>query len=220
MQETMPEAPSAEGETAAGADASVDPRLGTVLDTYRLDALIGEGSVARVYLGTDRRGFQVAVKVLDSRFARDPRMRWRFFRDASIAEQLSHPAAMKFLRKDVTREGDPFLVMELIRGVHGAALMADGHSGLSAISVAYLGVAVADLLATAHARRILHRGVSPEAVVVTSTGRVRVTGFAAAFVADEQADQLSPDAITAPSAWRAPELTGRLSSPGDPRSDV
>lgn len=220
MQETTPGEPGADGANVPTPETSVDARLGTVLDTYRLDALIGEGAVSKVYLGTDRRGFQVAVKVLDSRFARDARMRWRFFRDASIAEQLTHPAAMKFLRKDVTREGDPFLVMELIRGVHGAALMADGHSGLSSISVAYLGRTVADLLAEAHARRILHRGVSPEAVVISSTGRIRLTGFAAAFVADEQADQLSPDAITAPSAWRAPELTGRLSSPGDPRSDV
>ena len=122
MMETTPDRLGAGGQPAEGGEATVDPRLGTVLDTYRLDALIGEGSVTRVYLGTDRRGAQVAVKVLDSRFARDPRMRWRFFRDASISEQISHPASLKYLRKDVTREGDPFVVVELIRGAHGAAL--------------------------------------------------------------------------------------------------
>ena len=88
MMETTPDRLGAGGQPAEGGEATVDPRLGTVLDTYRLDALIGEGSVTRVYLGTDRRGAQVAVKVLDSRFARDPRMRWRFFRDASISEQI------------------------------------------------------------------------------------------------------------------------------------
>ena len=220
MRETTPERLGSDEQTAEAGQAAVDPRLGTVLDTYRLDALIGEGAVSRVYLGTDRRGAQVAVKVLDSRFARDARMRWRFFRDASIAEQISHPASLKYLRKDVTREGDPFVVIELIRGAHGTALMRDGNTGLTATSVAYLGRTVADFLAEAHARRILHRSVSPDAIIITAAGRVRVTGFAAAFVADEQAEQTSPDSITAPSPWRAPELVGRCGTPGDPRSDV
>ena len=220
MMETTPDRLGPGGQPAEGGDATVDPRLGTVLDTYRLDALIGEGSATRVYLGTDRRGAQVAVKVLDSRHARDPRMRWRFFRDASISEQISHPASLKYLRKDVTREGDPFVVVELIRGAHGAAVIAEGSAGLSSTTVAYLGHMVADFLAASHARRILHRGVSPKCIVITNTGRLRVAGFAGAFVADEQAEQNSPDLITAPSAWRAPELVGLCATPGDPRSDV
>ncbi|NQW62965.1 MAG: protein kinase [Deltaproteobacteria bacterium] len=220
MRETTPDRLGTGGQPAEGGEATVDPRLGTVLDTYRLDALIGDGSITRVYLGTDRRGAQVAVKVLDSRHARDPRMRWRFFRDASISDQISHPASLKYLRKDVTREGDPFVVVELIRGAHGAAIISDGSAGLSAVTVAYLGHRAADFLAAAHARRILHRGVSPECIVITNTGRLRVTGFAGAFVAEEQAEQNSPDLITAPSAWRAPELVGLCATPGDPRSDV
>lgn len=220
MRETTPDRLAPGEQTAEAGAAAADARLGTVLDTYRIDALMGEGSISRVYLGTDRRGAQVAVKVLASRFARDARMRWRFFREATIAEQISHPAALKYLRKDVTREGDPFVVVELLRGAHGGLLMGDASAGMNSVSVAFIGRFVADFLVEAHARRILHRGLQPESVIISSSGRVRVTGFAGAFVADEQAEQRAPDLIAGPNAWRAPELVGRCTTPGDPRSDV
>src|SRR5262245_31793677 len=76
-------------------DVEVDereaPRLGTVLGSYRLVDLLGEGGMGQVYLAEHTRlGRKVALKLLRSEYASNPRAVKRFFTEARAVNQISH----------------------------------------------------------------------------------------------------------------------------------
>src|SRR5580700_8128509 len=92
-------------------------RVGVVLkEKWRLDALIGVGGMAAVYSAMHRNQKRVAIKMLLPELAHDAQVRERFVREGYAANTIEHPSALSVLDDDVSEDGLPFLVMELLDG--------------------------------------------------------------------------------------------------------
>ena len=106
-----------------GGSVSADDRdelTGTSLNgTYRVERVLGEGGMGRVYEARHARIAQkrVAVKVLHPEYARDRDSLARFQREAEAAASISHPNVVSVLDVDRTPQGMPYLVCEYLQGI-------------------------------------------------------------------------------------------------------
>lgn len=164
----------------------------TVAGRYRLDALLGGGSQALVYRGRhEAAGRDVAIKILRSSGARDPVVRERFLREARAANRIRHRNVVDVTDLGETRDGAPFLVMELLDGVPLSERLG---APWSPARVGWLAAEIARALAAGHALGVVHRDLSPENVVLLDGDRVKVVDFGLASVAGER--RLTGSAVT------------------------
>jgi serine/threonine protein kinase len=160
------------------------------------------------------------VKIMNSELARERTVRWRFFRAAAISERLSHPGVVRVLRKDVTREGEPFVVMELLRGTPLTSIVREAGGRLAPELLCYIGIEAAGLLAHAHEAGVVLRNVQPGSFFVTHTGQLKVMSLSGAWLHDDDAEVATVDEIVGPSPWRAPEIDGARGQAGPRSADV
>ena len=151
--------------------------LGDVLGgRYRLVELLGQGGMATIYRATDSQlGRDVAVKVLHREHGRDPDFVARFRQEAQAAAALSHPGIVGVYDFGTDDEG-PYLVMELVDGEDLASVLRR-NGPLPPRQAARLVAEVGRALNAAHERGIVHRDVKPANIMLTATGRVKVTDF-------------------------------------------
>src|SRR6185436_18594851 len=92
-------------------------RVGTLVrDKWTLVRLLGVGGMAAVYVGVHRIGRKDALKILHRDAARSKEVCLRFEREAQAVNRFRHPGAVEIRDIDVTEDGAPFLVMELLNG--------------------------------------------------------------------------------------------------------
>jgi serine/threonine-protein kinase len=129
---------------------------------WRLDALIGVGGMAAVYMATHRNGSMAALKILHDEVSLNKEVRERFLREAYIANKVNHPGTVRVLDDDKDEEGTPYIVMELLRGesVEGKATKAGGRLSV-AETLEILDQTLA-VLEAAHQQTIVHRDLKPE----------------------------------------------------------
>ncbi|EEP71853.1 serine/threonine protein kinase [Micromonospora sp. ATCC 39149] len=175
-------------------------------ERYRLIEQLGAGGMSVVWRGYDEvLGRQVAVKVLASRLASDRAFRHRLRAEAQAAARLCHPNITNVYDYGESEQVGltvPYVVMEL---VHGGPLSARlGRSGtLSWREAVTVGAEVSSALATAHARGVVHRDVTPGNVMLTSTG-VKVVDFGISALAGESEKGAEGTLLGTP-AYLAPE---------------
>ena len=151
--------------------------VGALGDQYEIETEIGRGGMAVVYRARDRRlDRAVAIKVLPPELAYDPAIRTRFTREAQTSAQLSHAHIVPIY--DVgDREGIAYFVMSLVTGGNLALHLAR-EPRLPIPEVRRLVCQVADALAYAHLRGVIHRDVKPDNILLDpETGRAMVTDF-------------------------------------------
>ena len=179
--------PTAPRRVAAAAPAprSANPVLGRVLrDRYELLSVIGRGSSGVVYRAVDRRRMHlsesarcVAVKLLNDDYAEPPGALAELEREFHQAQSLSHPNIVSVF--DLDRDGDAyFVVMELLDGelLSSILLKLEGRPMRREHAFAIVG-AVGSALAYAHGREMVHADLKPGAIMITSSGEVRVLDF-------------------------------------------
>lgn len=173
---------------------------------YRLIEQLGSGGMSVVWRGYDEvLGRQVAVKVLAARLASDRAFRHRIRVEAQAAARLCHPNITNVYDYGESERGGltvPYVVMELLDGGPLSARL--GRDGtLPWREAVTIGAAVASALATAHARGVVHRDVTPGNVMLTPTG-VKVVDFGISALAGER--EKSPDGtLLGTPAYLAPE---------------
>jgi serine/threonine-protein kinase len=144
---------------------------------YQVESEIGRGGMSVVYRARDiRLNRTVAIKVLPPELAYDPAIRTRFTREAQTSAQLSHAHIVPIY--DVgEREGIAYFVMALVSGGNLAALLArEPRQPID--EVRRLLCEIADALAYAHVRGVIHRDVKPDNVLIDAdSGRAIVTDF-------------------------------------------
>ncbi|GII88026.1 hypothetical protein Ssi03_60160 [Sphaerisporangium siamense] len=188
---------------------------------YRLIAPIGQGGMGTVWRAADELLRQeVAIKevLLPPELGAEHRaeLRERTLREARAAASLrSHPSIVTV--HDVVLEGgQPWIVMELVRGRSLDKIVREGGP-LPPARVAAAGRAVLDALGAAHAAGILHRDVKPGNVLITDDGRVLLTDFGIATIAGDPA-LTQAGLLSGSPGYTAPErLRGE---PDGPPSDL
>jgi len=214
---------------------------GTRLGPYEVLSQIGAGGMGEVYRARDTRlERDVALKVLPTETLADGSARARLVREARLASRLNHPHICTIYdvgETDVSLDsaGSPaagsgprsaYIAMELVEGQPLSARVAEGP--LPTGQVLQYGQQLADALAHAHARGVVHRDFKSANVVVTPEGQVKVLDFGLAKRLTEEAlaeaTTMAHESLTAPGivagtlAYMAPEqLRGR---PADARSDI
>lgn len=150
---------------------------GTLLnDRYRLDKLIGEGGMARVYLGRDLvLDREVAVKVLRDQYAADENFLKRFAREGQIAAGMTHPNIVSIY--DVGHDGPShYIVMEFVRGPNLKELI-HRQGPFSIDGAVFIISQVASALDYAHQRGLVHRDIKPQNILVDRDGNAKVVDF-------------------------------------------
>jgi eukaryotic-like serine/threonine-protein kinase len=142
---------------------------GTILQgTYRIVCPLAEGGCGEIYLADHMRlPGRVAIKVLHHGVQRSAEVLSRFRQEAEITATLRHPHIVQVLDFNVTDQGYPYLVMELLEGESLARRITDAGALLPATAVAIVDQ-IAQALSAAHARGIVHRDLKPENVVLLS----------------------------------------------------
>jgi serine/threonine-protein kinase len=152
---------------------------------YLIESEVGRGGMAVVYRATDLRlNRTVAIKVLPPDLAFNPDVRTRFIREAQTAAQLSHPNIVPIFAVDDKDGGSlVYFVMAYIDGESlGVRLAREGAWPVDR-TVRVLRD-VADALAYAHARGVVHRDIKPDNVLIDrASGRPMVTDFGIARAA-------------------------------------
>ena len=132
--------------------------IGKTVAHYRITSKLGAGGMGEVFLAEDTRlERKAAIKFLPAEFAEDPERRARFLKEARAASALNHPHVCVVYDVGETEAGLPFIAMEFVEGETLDALVKQGPLEISRIVA--IGVQVADALAAAHSRRIVHRDI-------------------------------------------------------------
>ena len=156
---------------------------------YRLESKLGSGGMSTVYLARDETLERwVAAKVLHREISDQPDQIERFRREARAVAQVSHPNVVAVI--DAGEDGGrPYIVFEY---VHGETLKQriDRLRRLPLDEAAAYAIEIGRGLAAAHARRLVHRDVKPQNVLIDSEGRAKVTDFGIAR-------ELEQDGLTA-----------------------
>ena len=145
---------------------------------YMLGEEIARGGMGAVYRAMDTvLGREVAIKVLQEKYAPDSGTAGRFADEARITGQLQHPNIPAVHDLGVLPDGRPFLAMKLIKGETLDDLLkgrADSDEGRGRFVAAFEQVCQA--MAYAHAHGVIHRDLKPAKVMVGAFGEVRGAG--------------------------------------------
>jgi serine/threonine protein kinase len=155
---------------------------------YELDCEIGRGGMGIVYRAKDRRlKRQVAIKLLPPELAFRSEIKSRFLREAETAAQLSHPNIVPIYTVDEV-EQLVFFVMAYISGDNLAKRLHE-RGVLTVDETRKVLREVADALAYAHDRGVVHRDIKPDNILLDAvTGRPMVTDFGIARAMDATGD--------------------------------
>jgi serine/threonine protein kinase len=143
--------------------------VGSVIaDTYTIEALIGQGGMGSVFLASHNRlpGKRVAIKLLHVELT-DEDVIARFRREALIASQLDHPNIVRVDDYNVTPDGTPYLVLELLEGESLADRIKQGPMPLEQVLAVMRMVGSAIMVA--HENGIIHRDLKPQNIFLVPT---------------------------------------------------
>ncbi len=200
---------------------------GTRLGPYEIISPLGAGAMGEVYRGRDKRlGRDAAIKVLPAAFASDAESLRRFEHEARAASALNHPNIVTVY--DVgSAESVSYIAMELVEGRNLRDVMNDGR--LPIRRILEIGAQIAEGLAAAHARGLVHRDLKPQNVMLTRDGLVKILDFGLAkqvgtesLGADEagvtaERSLTTPGTILGTVGYMSPEQA--RGEPADARSD-
>jgi serine/threonine protein kinase/tetratricopeptide (TPR) repeat protein len=201
--------------------------IGQKVGPYAVVERLGGGGMGEVYLAEDTRlGRRVALKRPSESFLSAPDARERLHREASAAGRLTHPnIAAVYDVLDV--DAYPYIVMEYVEGENLSTVLARGPLGVE--RTLDLGLQIADALAAAHARGVIHRDLKPGNVSLTADGIAKVLDFGIAKGPDPGSSHASAATGTLNAITAAGQVMGTpgYSSPeqmvgaaADPRDDI
>ncbi|MBM9509815.1 serine/threonine-protein kinase [Actinacidiphila acididurans] len=152
-----------------------DPR---VVGAFRLHRRLGAGGMGVVYLGADKRGQRVALKVIRPELAEDQEFRSRFAREVSAARRIRGGCTARLVAADLEAER-PWFATQYVPGPSLHDKVAE-HGGLPAAEVATIGAALAEGLVAVHEAGVVHRDLKPSNILLSPKGP-RIIDFGIAW---------------------------------------
>ncbi len=202
-----------------------DPFVGKTLPGgFLILDLLSVGGMGRVYRAEQRvLGRTVAVKIIHPHLLSDENSAARFLTEARAASQLNHPNSVSIIDFGKTQDGEPYLVMEFLRG-KDLAYVAYEEGPLPFVRICEILRQILTALGEAHELGIVHRDLKPENIIVERMRRgndlVKVVDFGLAKLkASEMSTSVtSPGIVCGTPDYMAPEQ-GR-GDPIDGRADL
>ena len=198
--------------------------VGRTVAHYRILERIGAGGMGVVYRSQDTQlGRPVALKVVRDDAHLDDKACARLLREARTASALNHPNICTIYEAGMAG-GETYIAMELVEGKSLSAVI--GADGLPVETAIRYAVQIADALAHAHERGVVHRDLKGANVIVTPEGRAKVLDFGLAKRAiqgpEEPTRTLEPiteaGSVAGTLCYMAPEVLH--GEPADARSDL
>jgi len=195
---------------------------GEVFAGYVIQRLLGTGGMGEVYLAQHPRlPRHDALKILSLTSTSDEEFRARFNREAELAATLWHPHIVGVLDRGEFN-GRLWISMDYVDGTDAGRLVRERYPrGMPEEDVAEIVTAVADALDFGHERRLLHRDVKPENILVTAADghrrRVLLTDFGIARRTDDVSNLTEANVAIGTISYVAPEQL--LGKPLDGRAD-
>lgn len=193
----------------AGTRDDVEDLKGLTLGKCKLLERIGQGGMGHVYrakhTGLDK---EVAVKVLPRELANNAVLRERFMNEARMAGQLEHPNITPVYAVE-EQEGQPFIVMQLVDGVPVSRLVS--RQGVDPLLAVRIAAQCARGLAYAHKRKLVHRDIKPDNLLILNNGRVKISDFgvAAAMGSESSGGHSGSPPYMSPEQCRGEPVDGR-----------
>ncbi|MEV0276171.1 serine/threonine-protein kinase [Streptomyces sp. NPDC050610] len=152
-----------------------DPR---VVGSFRLHRRLGAGGMGVVYLGSDRRGQRVALKVIRPDLAEDQEFRSRFAREVSAARRIRGGCTARLVAADLEADR-PWFATQYVPGpsLHDKV---NEEGPLSAAQVAAVGAALSEGLLAVHDAGVVHRDLKPSNILLSPKGP-RIIDFGIAW---------------------------------------
>jgi len=172
---------------------------------YQIESEIGRGGMSVVYRARDRRlNRPVAIKVLPPELAHDAAIRTRFTREAQMAAQLTHAHIVPIY--DVgEQDGLAYFVMAIVHGGNLATLLT-GEPRQPVEEARRILSEIADALAYAHLRGVIHRDIKPDNILLDeSSGRAMVTDFGIARAMEGNSRLTATGIAVGTPAYMSPE---------------
>lgn len=167
--------------------AKSDSLLGTTLEEYRLESLLGQGGMARVYRGIDTRlNRYVAIKVIDKQFRDDGEYARRFQLEAQAIAQLQHPHIVSLYRYGDVNDM-LYMAMQYVEGSDvSVALEQYEQFGEYIAPKEALQIIrqTGQALDYVHGRGIIHRDIKPSNIMLDKDGNAILTDFGLALMTD------------------------------------
>lgn len=197
-------------------------RIGTLIGKWRVDSLLGSGSMAAVYAVTHRNGSRAALKILHAQLCNDELVVERFLSEGYLANVVKHSGIVRVFDDGMTDEGCPFLAMEMLEG-ETLEDYCEAKGPKLPLSAA-LGIAdsIMDVLAAVHAGNVIHRDLKPSNVFLTADLQIKLLDFGVAKLSDKKSvSKLSlVGMVLGTPAFMAPEQARGIREEVDTRSDI
>ncbi|GHH20856.1 serine/threonine-protein kinase [Streptomyces lanatus] len=152
-----------------------DPR---VVGSFRLHRRLGAGGMGVVYLGSDKKGQRVALKVIRPDLAEDQEFRSRFAREVSAARRIRGGCTARLVAADLEAER-PWFATQYVPGPSLHDRVAD-EGALGAAEVAAVGAALSEGLVAVHEAGVVHRDLKPSNILLSPKGP-RIIDFGIAW---------------------------------------
>ncbi|HOU54879.1 MAG TPA: serine/threonine-protein kinase [Myxococcota bacterium] len=187
------------------------------LGRYEVVREVGRGGMATVFLGQDRvLRRPVAIKVLHPHLLTQADARARFAREARVIARLKHPGIVEVHDFSEADADQVVLVVEYVDGEPLSAFLSR-HDPLLPEVAALAVASVADALAHAHQRGVIHRDVKPENLMVRRDGVLKLMDFGIAHVVDMEHLTVTGAIVGSPAHMSPEQVDGRGL---DARTDV
>ena len=180
-----------------------DPRH---IGGYRVLRVLGAGGMGRVYLGRNRGGRIVAIKVVRSEWADDPGFRERFRREVDAARRVGGAWTAPVLDAD-TEARIPWLVTGYVAGPSVYEAVAE-RGPLPETTVRTLGAGLAEALDAVHAAGLVHRDIKPSNVLLSLDGP-RVIDFGISGAMDASVLTRTGRTVGSPGFMSPEQVDGR-----------
>ncbi|MEU6480283.1 protein kinase [Streptomyces sp. NPDC047017] len=152
-----------------------DPR---VVGSFRLHRRLGAGGMGVVYLGSDRKGQRVALKVIRPDLAEDQEFRSRFAREVSAARRIRGGCTARLVAADLEADR-PWFATQYVPGPSLQDKVAD-DGALGAAEAASIGAALSEGLVAVHEAGVVHRDLKPSNILLSPKGP-RIIDFGIAW---------------------------------------
>lgn len=224
--------PSAAGmKTGAGSardksDTGASALFGTVLGSYRILRLLGEGGMGQVFEAEHTLlGRRVALKLLRPEYAVKRDAVRRFFQEARAVNTIGHKNIVDVTDFVELPTGETFIIMELLQGKDLGDLQRESPEPIPLHQAMRISLQICDALEAAHEKEIIHRDLKPDNIFVIDhmanlTVKLLDFGVAKLLRNEEGSDsyQTAVGAVIGTPAYMSPEQAAGI--PVDNRSDI